>query len=194
MKTFKLVIEGTSPLLHHRYPPEEVLQLLASKAGKKKQKIEATPRELAEKHVHQHGGNYVNPTEFFRQSFIIASSEYKLSNSSRKSLKSIAGAVLRPRTDFTVLVHPKTGEPLKNYEVDIRHGRNHLTGAVCCVRPRFDEWACEFEVDVDTELIPLEVVHQVLNDAGTKVGVGSFRVSNKGWFGRFRVREFVLAT
>jgi hypothetical protein len=54
-------------------------------------------------------------------------------------------------------------------------------------RPRLDAWQVQFEVSVlDADAIPDEVLLQVLQDAGQKVGVLDYRPR----FGRFMVTEF----
>ena len=53
-------------------------------------------------------------------------------------------------------------------------------------RPRFNEWSCEFELEVDEDICDLEQVRQWLETAGSRVGLGDYRPM----FGRFDVAEF----
>jgi hypothetical protein len=48
-------------------------------------------------------------------------------------------------------------------------------------RPKFEAWACEFTVAVDTATINVEEVTRIINDAGSKTGIGDFRQR----YGRF---------
>lgn len=104
-------------------------------------------------------------------------------------MKSIAGGIFKPQSEFSTLLG-ENGEPLVNFEVDIRKGTNHQKGAIAVCRPRFDRWQCEIDVMIDDELASPDTVHEILNDAGKRSGVGSFRVSKGGSFGQFRIVEF----
>ena len=61
-------------------------------------------------------------------------------------------------------------------------------GRIMRHRPRFDAWSLEFTVGIieGDELHP-DVVRQLLDEAGQKVGLGDFRPNKRGPFGRFRV-------
>jgi len=60
--------------------------------------------------------------------------------------------------------------------------------AVC--RPRFDKWKLKTTIVVDDELVNPDTVLDMLNDAGKRSGIGSFRVSKGGYFGQFVVTKF----
>lgn len=51
MKNVKLKIKGVTPLLQHKFTEDDLLSLLTTKTVKKKDKLDLTPREIAEKHV-----------------------------------------------------------------------------------------------------------------------------------------------
>jgi len=191
IKTFCVSIEGISPLLHHRMSQESVMALLGAKSKKKKDKVEQTPRQIAEEAVYRNDKNeYYIPAGYLSGAFGYAAGDYKQSNSSRKSYKSIAGGLFRPSCEQIILKDPETKKCLNGYEVDIRKGTNHLKGAVAICRPRFDRWAADFEVMIDTDLISVETAQAILEDAGKKAGIGSFRVSKGGYFGQFRITSF----
>lgn len=190
MKNIKLKIKGITPLLQHRFTEEELMGLLGSKSEKKKDKETLTPREIASKYAYQgEDGTYQIPTAYLIGAFKSVASEYKQKNSVRKSMKSIAGGILKPQSEFATLVD-EHGVPLSGFEVDIRKATNHQKGAVAVCRPRFDKWEVHLDVMIDDELASPEIVHQILNDAGKRAGIGSFRVSKGGSFGQFRVTEF----
>jgi len=190
METFNCELKSKTPLLEHKMPYEDLLRLLGSKDTKKQVKIALTPRQIAERHAYKNKqGDFVIPLEYVRQAFKNASAEYKISSSSRKSYKAIAAAIFRPSEEFTVLLD-FSGKPLKDFEVDIQKATNHLKGAVAACRPRFDRWKVQFSVEIDTDLISEEIALQVLQDAGHRVGLGSFRVSCGGYFGQYEVIRF----
>lgn len=189
MKRFEIEIKGTTPLLQHRMTEEELFGLLGTKSTKKKDKEEQTPREIAEKYTYKDETGYCVPTSYLVGAFKNVASEYKQKNSQRKSLKSIAGGILRPEVEFSSILD-ESDKPLKNFEVDIRKATNHQKGAVAVCRPRFDKWKLKTTIVVDDELVSPDTVLDMLNDAGKRSGIGSFRVSKGGYFGQFVVTKF----
>lgn len=60
-------------------------------------------------------------------------------------------------------------------------------GRILAHRPRFDDWSLEFEAIIDTTIVNEKLMRQIIDDAGNRVGLGDFRPSKKGPYGRFRV-------
>lgn len=189
MKRYLVKIKGSTPLLHHRMREEDLFALLGTKSKKKKDKEELTPRQIAEKYAYKLGDAFCIPTGYIVGAFRGVASEYKQQNSQRKSIKSIAGGVLRPEEEFAV-IKDHDNEPLTDFEVDIRKATNHLKGAVAVCRPRFDRWQLDTVLVIDDSLVSPEVVLEMLADSGKRCGIGSFRVARGGYFGQFSVTEF----
>lgn len=189
MKTYKVKIKGVTPLLQHRMNDEELMKLLGTKTEKKKDKEEKTPREIAEEYAYKNNFGFVIPTAYLVGAFRSVASEYKQKNSVRKSLKTIAGGIFRPETEFAQLID-ENNKPITSFEVDIKKATNHQKGAVAVCRPRFDSWFIEFDVSIDETLVSPDLVLEILNDAGKRSGIGSFRVSKGGYYGQFIVVEF----
>lgn len=186
MKTFNVEIKGLTPLMQHRMPEEALFGLLGIKECLKKPKEVRTPREIAEEHVYKlEDGTFYIPLQYISGAVTNASSDYKQKNSSRKSLKGVIGGAFRPVGDKAILYDGK--EPIKSFEVDIRKAVNHLKGAVAVCRPRFDKWEAKFSVCINDDILSPEIAHQILEDSGRRVGIGSFRVSKCGFFGQFEV-------
>lgn len=176
--------------MHHRFTEEALFGLLAPKGKKKPVQEVRTPREIAETHAYKTtDGKFYIPTEYVAGAFAGASSEYKLSNTSRKSLKGVAKAVFRPISEMAILID-HDGKYLKDFEVDVRKATNHLAGAVAVCRPRFDKWAVEFDVQIDDSIIPEKTALEILEESGKKIGIGSFRVARGGFFGQFQVTNW----
>ena len=77
------------------------------------------------------------------------------------------------------------------WEVDERPIRNPATGGrFLRYRPRFNEWAVEFSVEIDETMIGPKLFRQLVDDAGKKIGLGDFRPACKGPFGRFVVTDW----
>lgn len=77
------------------------------------------------------------------------------------------------------------------WEPDMRSVVNPATGGrmVCC-RPRFDRWAVACVLEVDEKMFSATLARALVDDAGSKIGVGDFRPSRKGPFGRFKVTNW----
>jgi hypothetical protein len=136
-----------------------------------------------------HGRCYI-PLTYVSGAFAHVASDYKQKNSQRKSYKAIAGGIFTPEGENALLLDLKN-KPLTKYEIDIRKATNHKVGAVAVCRPRFDRWRTEFTCNISTDLITPETALEILNDAGRRAGIGSFRVAKGGSFGQFVVTEFV---
>lgn len=188
MRSFRVVIEGLTPLLQSRFPEDRLIGLLPNvKSAKKEAKVYSTPRDLAEEAAYRVGDNYVIPTKYLVGAFREASANYKRKDSSRKSLKSVASGAFQPCEAHGIILCPKTKKPLKSFEVDIAKGTNHLRGAVPVIRPRFDKWLAEMSFQINEHLIDAETVLAIIEDAGRTVGIGAFRVAKGGYFGQFQV-------
>jgi hypothetical protein len=62
-----------------------------------------------------------------------------------------------------------------------------------CHRPRLDEWAVTFNAEVDDEMFNDKTIRLLVDDAGKKVGLGDYRPSRKGPFGRFVVQNWAVS-
>lgn len=190
MKTIKIKIKGVTPLLQHRMREEDILGLLGTKGKKKQDAEQKTPREIAESYAYKTtDGKFYIPMDYVAGAFAHVASDYKQSGSTRKSYKAIAKGIFRPTRDSAILTDD-TGAEITNFEVDLKKATNHKAGAVAVCRPRFDRWNAEFEVTIDEALISPKTTLDILNDAGKRSGIGSFRVQRGGYYGQFQVTEF----
>jgi hypothetical protein len=74
------------------------------------------------------------------------------------------------------------------WEVDMRQGRNPNGGeAVCVIRPRFDRWAFAASFLADSDSIGEDVIRELVDIAGSRIGIGDFRPQRRGVFGKFKV-------
>ena len=151
-----------------------------------------TPREIAEKYAYKNeDGTFYIPSDYITGALTYVASEYKQKNSTRKSLKQIIKGVVSPVQHKADLYKDESlSEKVDHFEVDVRKATNHQKGAVAVCRPRFDKWFAELDLEIDTDLVSTEVLKDMLEDAGKRSGIGSFRVAKGGMFGKFQVIEF----
>lgn len=187
MKRIEVRIKGVTPLLINRMTPE---QLLALHAGdNKKFKARKEPREEACGKVYRTSdGRPYLPTENLMACLISAGQYIKLDG---KRQMSTAHSTLLPgflaiEEPFVPLLDAANGPAA--WEVDMRQGRNPSSGqAVCVVRPRFDVWHCAVSLLVDTDSIAEDTFRDLVDLAGSRIGLGDFRPQRKGIYGKFKV-------
>lgn len=77
------------------------------------------------------------------------------------------------------------------WKVDTRAVRIPATGGrILAHRPMFDDWALEFTVDLDTDIMGEKLFRAIVDDAGKRVGLGDFRPATKGPYGRYVVTNW----
>jgi hypothetical protein len=82
-------------------------------------------------------------------------------------------------------------EHKEQWQVDTRAVRIPSTGGrILCHRPSFHDWRIGFTLDVDTDMITVKMVREILDAAGKRIGLGDFRPACKGPFGKFVVVEW----
>lgn len=184
MKTIEVEITGTSPMLQHRFGE----QAEQAKPTRKVLIERDEPRTAAEKVVYRapDGTCYIPGGAIARLLREAGGSHKQVGN--RKTLKYVVpAAVLVPQD--TIGLH--NGKPITTFEVDSRPVTIPATkGRVMRHRPRFDEWQATFALEIDDELLPVEIVHQLLTEGGRGIGIGDFRPEKGGPFGRFRVTRW----
>lgn len=172
----KFKITGLSTLLMCN--PEH---MLTPKSGLKTAK-KPTAEEQAETSVYRMANKQLYlPTLCFRQSLIYAGGGKKVG---KRSARSVLAATVFPGTDKTGLIDAK-GRPITDYEMDIRGAVNKTAGRIVISRACVHHWNCIAELDIDTDMIEPKLIADLLNEAGTISGVGAYRPSCGGWFGRF---------
>ena len=79
----------------------------------------------------------------------------------------------------------------EKYEVDRRAVVVPATkGRIVRCRPRLDDWGIKFVLEWDNTLLSTVQMREILDCAGSRVGLLDFRPEKKGPYGRFRVDGF----
>lgn len=171
-------LEGTSPLLFHRWNNEAV----KAKADSKKGSIEKKTDDV-ESFLWRNDKNMVCiPGEYVRQAVIHAAKYEQDPRSPRKSMMDLMKAALVSLTELA----PVCKEPdyMDKRRVVIQRS------AVTRTRPALKEgWKAGFILMVNLpEYVPQQRLNYLLQQAGRIIGLADFRPS----FGRFTVIEFEL--
>jgi hypothetical protein len=184
----QVTIKGISPLLMNRFTEQNEIALSSgtrptfSTSGTR-----GTPREQAEPKVYKDDdGNLFVPGPNIFAALIAAGSFHKAGKSKITTMKTslVPAAVM-----LEEIVCPLG---TKDWEVDSRSVVIPSTGGrVMCHRPRIDDWKLTFTLEIDNTMFSMDLVRAIVDDAGKKCGLGDYRPSRKGPFGRFVVIEWL---
>lgn len=181
MKTIKVTIKGTSPLLMNRFNIENALD---HQKGKRINKT-YDPKEEAEKSAYWGSGKkkeLIIPSICIQACILQAASWYKINKRSAKSV--IAGSI-RVSPDEISLGTDK-------YEIDLRPvviQRSRVIKA----RAKLPDWAVTFDLIYNDKMISdTQILRAILEEAGNRIGLLDFRPGKgAGSFGCFEITKWV---
>jgi len=184
MKEYKCKIVGTTPYMQHRMDDQKLEDWEKNrKLIIERDDISKEDSIRAEFHSYQDEDGFYLPTEQIRGSLINAGAMVKSKvGNARKSMKNIVAGMF-------FIKEEKCRLP-KNYEVDKRSAVNrNIKARVICIRPKWNKWNAEFTLMIDNDTITKETVTEIIQNAGQYIGIGSFRPTNNGMFGRFELES-----
>jgi len=176
MTKIDVSIKGIVPLLQHRFPEAEQIEEKVSKRSgvpNREKEIEQALYKLPDGTIYQ-------PSTHIEGALVNAAKNFKISGKRGKTYKDLVKSA--------VFVSPEAiPHKIQKYTVDERAVVMPSTrGRIIRRRPRFDDWELDFQIDVNDEQMPVEVLKQILDYAGSSVGIGDFRPK----YGRFIVTKF----
>jgi hypothetical protein len=183
MKTFNVKIKGITPYMQHRMDDQK-LEQWEKLRGPIHERPEVSHEDAAraEYHCYRNAEGYCFiPADQIRGSLINAGSYVKAKVGGRsKSMKVLVAAMFMVAPEQVLL---------PNYDaIDKRSAVNrNIKGRVICVRPKWTTWEAQFTLSVYENSISIESITQLFEYAGNLVGIGSFRPTNNGLFGRFEL-------
>lgn len=181
---FEIMQFGELGILQHN--PEKLMKPADAEATISKKAKIPTPDEEAELGTYRlpSGGLYF-PTAGFFNGILKAASGQKIE---KKSAMSILAAALFTTAEHTPLICPQTGDPIKDYEVDVRRVVINRTAAVMRGRAHIRPWCAHVEFLYEPLLLNPGILTSVFSLAGLIAGVGDYRPEKKGPFGRYSVK------
>jgi hypothetical protein len=189
MEFVKVEIQGTTPLLMNKFGDEAAMKATtgnrASAVGER-----GTPREQAEKklYIATDGKTLMIPQPNLFRAVIDGGVFFKAGKSKVTTQKSslIPACLTIPGIEIP-LIH---NEP---WEVDTRAVRIPSTGGrILCYRPCLNDWKLQFEMELDTDIMTMNLLREIVDAAGKRIGLGDFRPACKGPFGKFVVTKWDL--
>ena len=184
--SYAVKIEGRTPLLIHRFT--DAAQMSAT-SGSNSSAVgdKGTPMEQAEACLYKDDKGVVGmPQPNLFRAIIDAGKFFKAGKSKVTTLKSsMIPACVSIEELFIPIVHK---EP---WTVDSRPVRIPSTGGrIIRHRPMFNDWALSFTLTLDTTMLAPKVLREIVDAAGTRIGLGDFRPDCKGPFGKFCVTQW----
>ena len=186
MQSISVTIEGTTPLLCNRFTDEAQM---AATDGTRLSAVgdKGSPQEQARSRLYiGHDGKPMVPQPNLFRCLIDAGKFFKNGRGKVTTQKSSLIPACVEIEGLEVPIRHK--EP---WSVDTRAVRIPSTGGrILCHRPCFHDWKLAFALKVDTDLISLKLVREIVDAAGKRVGLGDFRPDCKGPFGKFVVTQW----
>ena len=182
----KVRVEGKTPLLINKFSDEAAMQA-TEQTRVSTPKDRGTPQEQADSvRRADENGKTIVPYEYFMGSMTIAGTYFKLGKNKVSTQKS---SILPACVSFDEVYYPLQHK--QPWKVDTRPVRNPVTGGrILRHRPCFDDWAVDFEIDVDTTIMPVKLAREIIDFAGNRIGAGDYRPACRGPFGRYVVTHW----
>jgi hypothetical protein len=184
----RIQIAGVTELICNRFTDEAAQAATDGVRGSSAAADRGTPREISEKklYISHKTGRPTIPTPNLLRCIVDGG---KFTKSGKSQLTTAKSSILMAALDIEgseiEIIHK---DP---WRVDTRPVRNPSTGGRFNThRPMFDDWSLVFTVDLDTSIIGPKTLRTVIDDAGKKIGLGDFRPSCKGPFGKFVVTKW----
>lgn len=180
---YKVKIEGITPYMQHRM---DDLKLEEWEKNRKhiieRPEVSQDDSKRAAFHSYQNAeGKCYIPAEQLRIAFINGGGYLKSKvGNSRKSMKGVIAAVLQIAPEEILL---------PDYDqIDKRSAVNKAIKArVMVIRPKWSTWEAEFEMVIDNDTLTKEMLTELIDTTGNYVGIGSYRPTSNGYFGRFKL-------
>ena len=183
VKPFKFKIIGETYLMMNN-PMPYLAESTKSKQTRNVPRKSDFEQEAEKSAYRDKDGNLVFPSCAFKKAMLTVAPRFILKG--RKTLKPVMIHV-RPISDYVTLTDAD-GNPLREYEIDIRPARIDKA-LVVVARPKVKDWFAELTLLADPEVIQPDTgkkLEMVLHEAGQTVGIGAWRLEKGGWYGIFR--------
>jgi hypothetical protein len=181
-------IEGVTPLICNRFTDAAAEAASSGTRSSSANKDRGTPLEIAEEKLYRGlNGSAIIPQPNLVRSLVDGGQYHKNGKSQvTTQKKSMLFSCLDIAEAEIEIIHAQP------WKVDTRAVRIPSTGGrILAHRPMFDDWALEFEVDLDTVILGEKLFRSIVDDAGKRVGLGDFRPATKGPYGRYVVTSWV---
>jgi len=183
MKTVNVKVKGISPLLINR-PDVEAM----SQQSVKRQSVGSPEEEFIKKLNLTAEGLLFQPYTHLEGALIESAKKFKVKGNGKATYSKIFGyCVSVDPFEIPHLIQPKDTKKVEHF---VTTAVRKDGGRIVIDRPMLKDWELAFDIEYDEEEVPLEVLKDVLENAGRRVGIGDWRPAKKGKFGKFLITEF----
>jgi hypothetical protein len=179
-----IVIQGITPLIMNKFTDAAALAASAGTRGSSAAAGRMTPLEMAESKLYIGlDGKPMIPQPNLLRCLVDGGKFHK---AGKKQITTKEESMMFSCVDIEGATIPLIhAQPWK---VDTRPVVNPSTkGRILTHRPMFDDWQLRFIVNLDITLLGPGIFRSIVDDAGSRIGLGDFRPARKGPYGRFRV-------
>lgn len=196
---YSISILGISPMLQNPMTDDTLDELIYGSAGRRKPpKTDVTIQDIAMKRLCLGpNGEFGVPANYLFAALVdagrhvIYDKKTKLSTRESSLVPSLLSIIPDVVTEAGDGFLPFKDQKAK-WIADKRRGVLAANGAaVAIVRPKFPTWSFDVKIEVDLDMVAIEKIQDLFKAAGRFSGLGDFRPSKKGAFGRFNVVDFV---
>jgi len=185
---YRVKIEGVTPYMQHRMDDTKLEEWEKNRKHIiERPEVNNEDAKRAEYHCYRNGNEKCFiPAEQLRIALINGGTYLKSKVGVRtKSMKSVIAAVL--------MVTPEHIELPDYDEIDKRSAVNkNVKARVMVIRPKWSKWEAEFDMVLDNGTLTKEMLTELVTTTGNYVGIGSYRPTNNGYFGRFKLVSLEL--
>lgn len=188
MLMFDVEVMGTTPLICNRFTDENAMAASSGTRSAMAGADRGTPLEIARTKLYTdaNGKIHVIPQPNLLRCIIDGGQFHKVG---KKQITTKKESMLYACIDIEGAAIPIIHK--QPWKVDTRPVRIPATGGrILAHRPMFDDWKLRFVMSIDETMITAKLMHQIVEDAGKRIGLGDFRPSTKGPFGRFCITSW----
>src|SRR5262245_25126552 len=177
-------IQGVTALLLNKFTDKAALAATNGSRGSSAGADRGSEHEIAESKIYRdEAGLACIPMQNLMRCLVDGGKFHKLG---KKQITTKEESLLFSCVDVRGVMLPI--EHKAPWQVDIRPVVIPATkGRILTYRPRFDDWRLAFEVDLDINIVNAKLFRCIIDDAGSRIGLGDFRPARKGPYGRFSV-------
>jgi hypothetical protein len=199
MKTIEITATGITPLMMNSFKGTAYDGTSGSSAAKDF----GTPLQQAQEklYIGMDGKSLVMPQPNIFSCIVEGGKFFKNGKSKVTTLKTslIPSCVFFPDVEYsleyygTLEVWAMATSAPSDWSVDSRPIRNPSTGGrILRHRPIIHDWRFTFSVELDTNEMSARLFRDIVDAAGSKIGLGDFRPGCKGSYGRWKVTSWVV--
>lgn len=182
-----ITVEGISPLLVHAFTDADQIAASDGNRSSAASGDRGSPQEQAERHLYKgvDGGLMIPQPNVF--SCIIEGGKFFKAGKSK--ITTMRSSLIPACVQIAEIEIPLASAG--GWTVDTRAVRIPSTGGrIQRHRPCFHDWSLTFTVELDTKELSEKLLREIVDAAGSKIGLGDFRPACKGPFGRFKVTRW----